>query len=242
MHPKGEHLAPRRFEPATESEARKRLDLFRSVIKGIQNIHPEVLGATVYGSMIKGDQAHAQSDIDSFVYIDAENEHANPNLETYRQEILNQMGAKPQDDHYYEDLKIKALSGPILDQEIADQLDYYKQHKAYLSTIEEKYAAAGSMAEKTELLKQEPFRLLDQGIIGMFHARIGSGIEKYRKMFLEKLVSIPDRSKAEEIWSEVVFLLDTFEKRNEPVGESRIPATISDALKMYAPELKDSIG
>ena len=67
-----EKVSARRFELATAPVARTRLDVFRDGIKKFQKKHSEVLGATVYGSMVKGEKAKATSDVDAFLYIDAD--------------------------------------------------------------------------------------------------------------------------------------------------------------------------
>lgn len=227
----------RRYEPPTNEIARQRLDTFRESVKQFQKERPEILGATLYGSMMKGSQAREESDIDAFMYIDGELlKDKNVDTEKYRTTFLENFGGKDSGEReYFEDLRLKELSSEIIDKEIEDQISHYKEYKNYKNTLDEKYAEATTEKDKETLLKQEPFRNFDFAISGMFHPRIGTGIEKYRKVFLEKMRSISDREIAEKIWGEVAFNLRTYETRKDPTVEIVIPETLEDAMRLYDP-------
>ena len=239
----------RRFLPATESSAKLRLDNFRNGIKNFQKENPEVLGATVYGSMIKGEQAKETSDVDAFLYIDKEilpegekgkNEVA---IESeYRNNFLKSLNI-PEDEasKYYSDLRPKLLDGQVLDNDINSRIEHDNQMKAYKKMLEEKYTYEASDEEKEKLLSQEPQFKNDFAISGMFHARVGGGIEKYRRLFLEKINALPDKEMAEKIWKDVCFDLKTYEQRADQNKKIEIPSTINEALCVYHPDLYKSI-
>ncbi len=234
-----EKVTERRFELPVQEDARGRLEAFRTTVKEFQKENPEVLGATVYGSMIKGKQAHSESDIDAFLYIDAENPACNStNPDLYRDKFLNKLGAETLEERsrYYEDLRSQFLSTDILEKEIADQLDFYTKESLYKEMLRQRYGES-SEEEKEQLLKQEPdFRTIQFGISGMFHARVGSGIEKYRKVFLEKIAHLSDKNKAEKIWGEVASQIRTMEQRRDHDVVIETPDTFMDALRKYDPE------
>jgi len=239
----------KRFLPATESFAKARLDNFRSGIKSFQKEHPEVLGATVYGSMIKGDQAKETSDVDAFLYIDKENL---PNGEKskdidvleseYRSGFLKSLNISQEEaSKYYGDLRPKLLDDQVLNNDINARVEYDNQMKAYKKMLEEKYTYEASDEEKGKLLSQEPQLKNDLAIPGMFHARVGGGIEKYRRLFLDKVNALPDKEMAEKIWKDVCFELKTYEERSDPNKKIEVPQTLNEALRVYHPDLYKSI-
>ena len=238
-----------RFLPATESIAHERLNHFRGTVKEFQKKFPEVLGATVFGSMIKGEQAKETSDIDSFIYIDKDkipkdigidNPHDLEQL--YLSKFKNKLNL-PEDDFqkYYHDLRTKVLSNDILENSIADFIDYEESHEEYKKMVESTYSFEMLEEEKNKLLKAEPpLAYINQPISGMFHARVGTGIEKYRQLFLEKINSLSDKNMAEKIWRSVHFNLKTYEQREDENKTIKIPETLNEALQVYHPDLYKS--
>ncbi|MEI7810230.1 MAG: nucleotidyltransferase domain-containing protein [bacterium] len=239
----------RRFTPAIETSAKTRLNNFRDGIKDFQKQNPEVLGATVYGSMIKGEQAKETSDIDAFLYIDKETLPEGENGKSkdvveleYRNNFLKSLNIPEGEvSKYYGDLRPKLLDNQTLDNDINTRIEYDNKMKAYKKMLEEKYTYEASDEEKEKLLSQEPQFKNDFAISGMFHARVGRGIEKYRHMFLDKVNALPDKEMAEKIWNEVYFDLKTFEERSDPNKKIEIPSTLNDALRVYHPDLYKSI-
>lgn len=235
-----------RFLPATESIAHARLDNFRSKIKEFQKEHPEILGATVYGSMIKGDQAKATSDIDAYVYIDEDKIPKDIWIDnTY---LLEQLYLKkfenkldlPEGDFgkYYHDMKTKVLSDNILQNEIENFIDYEKDNEAHKAMLKTTYRFDMLEEEKEALFQSAPaLAHVSPAIAGMFHARVGTGIDKYRHLFLEKINALPDRNLARKIWESTQFTLNTFEKREDPTKTIEIPSTLDHALRIYHPDL-----
>lgn len=239
----------RRFTLATETSARTRLDNFRDGVKDFQKQNPEVLGATVFGSMIKGEQAKETSDVDAFLYIDketlleGENGKSEDVVESeYRNNFLKSLNI-PADEasKYYGDLRPKLLDSEILDNDINTRIKYDNQMKEYKKMLEEKYTYGASDEEKEKLLSQEPQFKNDFAISGMFHARVGSGIEKYRHLFLDKVSELSDKEMAEKIWNDVYFDLKTYEQRSDPNKKIDIPPTLNDALRVYHPDLYKGI-
>jgi len=75
MGESGEALQ-KRFELPKDEQIRERLVSFQNAISSLQESNPEVVGATVYGSMVTG-SAKETSDIDGFVFIDAKRAKGN---------------------------------------------------------------------------------------------------------------------------------------------------------------------
>lgn len=243
-----EEMVPaKRFELATDPVARERIDFFRDAIKAFQHEHPEVLGATVFGSMIKGDRAGATSDVDAFLYIDGEaipeemqNENTKDIEDRYRSDLLQKMGVSSAEARsLYGDLFPKLLSTEVVNRNIQANV-VYERARAEKTRILMETDTSDMTPEQKEQLYDPPENAPtdDFEIGGMFHARVGSGIEKYRKLYLEKLAQLPDKELAESIWSGVYAQLETMEAGDK---KRRVPRTLEDALKTYHPELYESV-
>ncbi|MFA6274189.1 MAG: hypothetical protein WC662_03435 [Candidatus Paceibacterota bacterium] len=257
MEEKVKPIYEKRFALPINESAKNRLNDFRVAVKEYQKEHPEILGATIYGSMIKGNQAKETSDIDSFLYIDADNipkENKDPNEKLqnpyspafkYRSELLNSLNISQKDEeNFYEDLKPIILNSEIIDKNINNCIKFEIENNNYKKMLNEKYNNEMSEEEKYKLLSQEP--VMDKmdfspEIAGMFHVQIGKGVDKYRHLFLEKLNALPDKKIAESIWEEVHFTLNTFEKRKDTEKKIKIPSTFDEALKIYHPDLYKNI-
>jgi predicted nucleotidyltransferase len=243
-----EVMSAKRFELAKDDVARSRLDKFRDTLKMFQDKHPEVLGATVYGSMIKGEAARAQSDVDAFLYIDADTlPEANRPTEQgdiqskYRSDFLNELGIPEEEaERLYGDLIPKLLSSEILSANIKANVEYESAQEAQKRLIDAAYDSGASDEEKQRLFAQEIRSSATDNfeIAGMFHARVGSGIEKYRRLFLEKLAELPNQEIAKSIWSNVYAQIETMEAGNK---SRRVPRTLDDALMIYHPDLYKKI-
>lgn len=241
---KDERVPGKRFEVATDPVAKSRLDSFREEIDNFQQKHPEALGATVFGSMIKGDKANSESDVDAFMYIDAEtlpDEEKQKDPKTiqreYRNNFLNDLGVSESEaKKYYGDLFPKLLSTEIIDNNIQDNIRFQIEEALIKKKIRETDKSQMSEEERLLLYSEEPKRVADNfEISGMFHARVGHGIEKYRRMYLEKLAAIPDQKMAENIWRGTYAQISTMEGSYDK--SRRLPSTLSDALRTYHPEL-----
>ncbi len=243
-----------RFELPTNEVAKERLDIFRKAVKEFQTEHPEVLGATVYGSMIKGKQANESSDIDACVYIDSDSEdYAGQDEDFYKESLIAKTGLVDGDDglEYVEHLKPVLINEKKIDDEITAQASFFSKEKEIDKRIlelndEMKKAEIGTDSARVLECKKEKEKLYKEKLntrntefwlTGMFHARVGSGIEKYRKMFLEKIASLPDKDISERIWSkDVAESLRIFEERWDSSTEVLIPKTLEKALEVYHPE------
>lgn len=241
----------RRFELATETSARTRLDNFRDGIKNFQKENPEVLGATVYGSMIKGEQAKETSDVDAFLYIDKEtiqNKELLQNKDNYigikyLDKFMKSLDISNEEEQkYYHDLRSKLLSNEIIIKDIDDFVQSETKYNTYKKMLGENYTYDLPEEEKEKLLAQEPITQgVDFATAGLFHARVGTGIEKYRHLFLEKVAELSDKEMSHNIWKDIYSQLKTYEQRSDPKKKIEIPATLNDAMRVYHPDLYKNI-
>lgn len=241
----------RRFTLATETTARTRLDNFRDKVKDFQKKNPEVLGATVYGSMIKGEQAKETSDIDAFLYVDAETMPEKENLQEkynfvdikYRTDFLKSLNISNEDEQtYYRDLRVKLLSEETIDKDIDDYIQSETRYNTYKQMLNEKYTYDLPEEDKEKLLAQEPLTQgMDFATAGMFHAKVGYGLEKYRHLFLEKVNELSDKKMSDNIWKDIYSQLKTYEQRSDPSKKIEIPATLDEAIRIYHSDLYKSI-
>ena len=209
----------RRFQPPTEKKAKERLDAFRKNVKEFQKKNPEILGATVFGSMIKGQEASETSDIDGFLYIDDSTipeknrrKSRQGTEEEYRTLFLESSHLSYFDAHkYYKDLTARVLNEKDLEKEINDYAKFIIQITEYFND-ESEVGKIEDKEKETQITNTISARTLNNSTVGIFHAQVGRGIEKYRRFFLKKLLTFTNKKDADYIWKAVYLCL---KKENE---------------------------
>ena len=253
-----------RFNPATETTAKARLDVFRNGVKKFQEKYPEVLGATLFGSMMKGEKAHKDSDIDAMLFIDgeaiqsteinpvdAESGYSDPLLlispsiffaQEYRSKFLEELHVSEDEiNKYYKDVSARMISGEIIDKEIDRFLKSSHLYEEWRNNFNKKEHNNLTKEEKDTLMKDNDMGFIDPTIFFMFCASVGRGIEKYRQLFLEKLYNLPDRKIAEYMWEGVYWKVLFFEQdRNETI-KGNVPKNIEEAIHVYHPDFYKKI-
>lgn len=240
-----------RFTPALEINAKKRLDFFRNKIKDFQKKYPEVIGATIFGSMIRGKSAHNESDVDSILYIDKEVIPVNkrPKDGDYKKEeelAFIYLGKFIKESKIDKNEISKYSIHPVLISEdlIDESIDESKINKGFFEKLKKKvYLENKNLSEeKIDTIMRDSLIVgVNSDVCGLFHAKVGIGIEKYRKMFLEKIYNLEDRSMSEYIWENVYLKVLRFEQGRENPVSINIPKTLDMAIKIYHPDLYKKI-
>lgn len=115
-------LDKKRFIAPKNQEAQQKLHAFREVVEKIAGLRPEIAGATVFGSMTKGN-ADNKSDIDAFLFVDAEKIGEITNEEKNSAEM--ELAFKPVPKHVlFNDLAMKARFKPLIEQEMQEKTSF----------------------------------------------------------------------------------------------------------------------
>jgi predicted nucleotidyltransferase len=246
----------KRFELPTEPKAKERLNDFREKIKEFQKIYPEILGATVFGSMIRGEKAKGTSDIDAILYIDGEDQNVLKKLQDYKNSrerenvaeiylnnFFNESKIKKSDKKYYHLAPIivnKFLINESIDESLYEEAGY----REWESNFENKNRKLISVPREKILKRIEESHPgdADPDIYPIFHAQVGKGIEKYRQMYLGKLFNLykkgeKGKKSVEYIWENIYFKLLKSESTRDRQIDINIPKTFIEALKVYYPKL-----
>jgi predicted nucleotidyltransferase len=246
--PPKEDLGPKRFEIQSDDFIRERLDIIQSGIEEMQEEDPNVLGLTMFGSMVKG-KAHETSDVDGYLFLDAErlaqeeeqlaaqeNREARPvtfdigdtgNLSTYPGEHLY--------DVYKPLIKEKFTKGDLLNEEQISDVNIRPISEEIIDRHLSSLLQASKLSENSEDgVDIEP----SQNLYGLFHLSIGHGLEKYRQQVIEKLEEFG--SEGEEIWSKIIGQTEKLEQYMYTDTPVRYPRTLAEARDLYIPETNSS--
>jgi len=253
-----------RFNTATETTAKARLEFFRNGVKKFQEKYPEVLGATLFGSMMQGNKAHKDSDIDATLFIDGEitpskdiskvdtNSIFSESLELispsvffaqeYRSKFLEELNV-PQDEipKYYKDFSARIISGKVIDTAIDDFLKIGHLYKKWRDGFSKEKYNNLNKEEKDTLMMNNDLGFVDPTIFFMYCASVGKGIEKYRQLFLEKLYNLSDKEMAEYMWEAVHWKILFFEQGRTDIIKENVPNNLEEAIRIYHPDFYKKI-
>lgn len=226
--------------------SKKILNGLRNELQEIQSVHPEVIGATVYGSQVKGiargsEDPLGQSDIDCYIFVDGESIGIQDNGDegTYPKEgdeswdrVNDSLGSEIRGrverrfglfDSTSKDMRVRILTKARVDNDIDRALAH---EQAIID-------ADANNTARPRLSETRPHDL-DK----LFHLQLGHGLDAHRKYILERL----KRSGAagEAVWKDCASSIDLMESGKLPkeVGIQRgmnnlYPRDIEGALRMY---------
>ena len=89
-------LQEKRYVISKEENARKKFEVFREIFWRVEKEHPEIIGATLFGSMVKG-TAGLNSDIDAFIFVDLDK--IKNTITPQEVEVANAQIAKLKNEH-----------------------------------------------------------------------------------------------------------------------------------------------
>jgi predicted nucleotidyltransferase len=255
--PRPKSESEKRFSLSDEEFSKVRLRAVQDEVETIKKKHPEVLSFCMFGSMVKG-TAHKGSDIDGWLYIDAEElskikntdekdllrydngqVYFDPNaIKEYIVSLREGVKARAAlEDKDVEHIRSRPISKKIINTEINELVAYYRAKEKYKLDWDKWSDGSPRFAtldQSLEHKRSEPKRPEYRGtnLEGMFHLDVGGGIRKYRKMFIEKLSKLGEDG--ERIWLDTIKGTEMLEHGKHADGTKRYPRTLAEAEKVYA--------
>lgn len=253
-----EEAQTKRFVLSHEQFAKDRIEGVRSSVDHLQQEHPEILGLTLYGSTVKGTSTEA-SDIDGFVFVDAEKVLGSQDSEITKEVIDDKYGDSMGD--FFEDstqikyeelvrgvlrsqaglteeqvkhVRIRPVSKRIIDTQIAqlsDYVDRLSEHKIKYSEYLSGITSGGKRIERPEMPETVP---TTYNLSGLFHLKVGKGIEAYRAYTVDKLSSMG--SNGEQVWGQIIESVESLERNMHSGTQIRYPRTLEEARRAYLPK------
>ncbi|MBP7006087.1 nucleotidyltransferase domain-containing protein [Patescibacteria group bacterium] len=239
--PTKEDLGPKRFEVQPDRFVHERLDAVQSGVEEIKGGDPSVLGLTLYGSMVKG-KAHEDSDIDGYLYLDAEQlaqnearqalqENREPRPVTFDIGDTGTLSTYP-GEHLYDVYKplIKdkfTKSGFLTEEQISD-INLRPISKEIIDRhLDSLQQALKLVRNGEENVSPEP----SQNLYGLFHLEVGRGLGSYRQQVIEKLEGLGQEG--EEIWSMIIGQTEKMEQYMYTDTPIHYPRTLAEARNTY---------
>jgi hypothetical protein len=247
--PPKENLGPKRFEIQSDSFVHERLDAVQNGVEEMKEEDPSVVGLTMYGSMVKG-KAHEGSDIDGYLYLDAERlaqnemeqalqENREPRPVTFDTGDAGNLSTYPGEHLYdvYKPLLNEKMTkdGSLTEEQVSDinlrpiSGEIIDRH---LGSLQQGLEMARNGEEGVNI---EP----SQNLYGLFHLEVGRGLGGYRQQVIEKLEGLGQEG--EEIWSKIIGQTEKLEQYMYTDTPIRYPRTLAEARNTYMPK-KESAG
>lgn len=245
---------PKRFSPSSEPFAVERRKGLRRAFETYQEQHPELVGLTLYGSIIKTrSEAEAirlresatkakhrpDSDIDGFFFINAEQvERQTGNLEVIEYEhtageITNAHFRRDISQRYRAELHA-AVSRELTDMS-GDQVRSLNVVPVSFQIVEHLLQEWQKKVQGREQFEPSPEArrntYLAPQIYQMFFLAIGHGLDEYRRQVLDFLSGLGARG--EEMWLELITLVELNEQDATLDPRRHYPRTLEEARKMY---------
>lgn len=237
-------LGPKRFEIQSDTFIKERLNAVQSGVEKMKEENTNVIGLSLFGSMVKGN-AHEGSDIDGYLYIDAEHlaqeeaelaaqENREPRPVTFDVVNIGNISTYP-GEHLYDIYKplIKEKfteDGSLTEEQISDI-----NVRPVSSEIIDRHLSL--LQKGLELSKRDDTNVkieASQNLCGLFHLAVGHGLDKYRQEIIEKLEGLGEDG--ESIWGNIIGQTEKLEQYMYTDTPIRYPRTLVEARAMYIHE------
>ncbi len=235
---------PRYVEGTAENT--ETLERFSSGLRELKQANPEILGATVFGSRLKG-EGTAKSDVDCTVLIDADAlEGHGIAIEVSETGIL-EWGENKDLKHDFEahfgkvladktDKAENTLMGGIYVQPLSDKLIKTQLNKylAYLDSVDH-YRSAKEQWLESDSATQPPEMpetvVITGGIPALFGPDLIDGLGEYRKTVIDTLSQAG--SHGEEAWQTILHGVEFGEGHRSIEDQTAYPLTLEQARQWY---------
>jgi len=223
-------------------EITQKLDLLTEGIYELQTINPDIVGASLFGSTLKG-EATPESDFDTSIFLDAnmleemgiavsEDKYGgvsidDPELKTEYSKYLSDYLAKKMGEDstkLEEGLFLTPISHEIIDSQIDNFLkkaeayqDYKKSYKDWWDNNNE-----GPAPEPPET------PIMGSNVGSLFRAELGPGLEEYRDHVLTRLGEAGQTG--EEAWEAI---LSTVKFGEGHIDDNHYPSSLAEATETY---------
>lgn len=210
-------LESKRFVITKEQGARSKLDVFQQALQTARTKHPEIIGATLFGSMTKN-TTHEGSDIDTFVFVDLdqikstftpdeyqraeqwiqeekqlEPRFVAPPIEDaiatlrYKPLIVEPLIAVGMQREQMRDVRVRVLSRDFLRQEIEHCVENTNQRLAWEEAVRLQEKKDGNFYEWLGNNPKPEPYFADWKLSAIFHLSLGKDLQGYRKFILDTL-------------------------------------------------------
>lgn len=242
--PQKEELGPKRFEVQTDGFVKKRLDAIREGLKEMKEENPNVLGLTLFGSMVKG-KAHEDSDVDGYLFLDVDRlaeeenelalqENREPRPVTFDIGDTGNLSTYPGEHLYdiYKPLIREKLThdGSLSEEKIRDINIRPVGHDMIDKHLLSLQQAIESLKNGDSEVRIEP----SQNLYGLFHLAVGHGLEGYRKYIIEELEQLGQEG--EDIWRTIIRKTEQLEQYMYTDTPIHYPRTLTEARRAYISE------
>lgn len=252
----------KRFSLPQDENIRSRLHQVRAGFQELQSQNPEVVGMTLFGSMVKG-TAHQDSDIDSFIFIEGEQfkqritDEAKQWAEQELTERTSSRYSSPQKSidlaaqYQYEPvieatmiaqgltpeqikhMRVRVISNDLIEQELTRAINYEKAFAEFMRQSDE--WMSGQSSSFDEAPERPELVIIDWKIPALFHVAIGNKLDLYRKHIITTLEEQGDIG--EKIWKHIITHTADMERNMQASTYDHLfPTTLKQAKELYVPE------
>lgn len=221
-------------ENAPEGLARERLRVFRDALSEVQERYPEVLGATIFGSTVKG-RVKSESDIDSYLFIDADKAvEAKRPFNTVN--VYDRHTSTPTDPRLA-DLRMKLTME--LDLTVKQVMHIFEIPISAEIIHEMVSSEATNVANRIKLEEENPHlhpqplsSVTDMHTIrALFHLGVNdAGIRPYRAQAIEEMKKLG--TVGERLWQDITRHVLYYEEGRRG-AEIYFPKTLDEAARIY---------
>lgn len=242
---------PRFVEGSHENE--ETLEKFTNELEIIQEENPEIVGATLFGSRLKGEST-AKSDVDTVIFIDAAqlkehgitveiDEQGNivpGDFTKYTKEFKEHIGKRLANSTNKDPETITGglFIAPIDDELIKKSIDqvvtYHQQYQEYKQEFEE-WVENRSWDDESEGPKPPEWVGLNSAIGQLFHPALLSGLDEYRQEVIGYLKQ--QGSFGEKVWQDdILGKLSFGEGHLKTSDQASYPINLDEAGYWYGRE------
>jgi predicted nucleotidyltransferase len=223
--------SPERFVPPNNPELEDRLNNLVNIIEETKAEMPEVIAATLQGSMVKG-YATPESDIDGFIFIDNE-----------RLANDGKSAAFAINKHGYGEFKlpveVKSYYKESINGRIQNELSLKSEQVEQLfitpistEIIDELLKAKSDQITKTESGTTPDFKTILVTLSAMFHKELTSGLKPYQTHLLNRLSEMGELG--EDLWEIIIRETEWREQFFTADNPHKYyPRTLDEAKKAY---------
>lgn len=252
MRQRFEGSAQKRFEIATDSYSRERLRVLRETLAEWKQKLPDIhLGLSLFGSLSKGKpldaSVAAQSDIDAHVFLDCDDVARKGQM--LPQEVIMRYYhiASDEDKRQWNPKTAWWVLAGLIEADVAGKLHQLTppvndgirvqpislHHKDSLYDRVYRYAYPD--------LDNNPEDFVDHFVVAApWHLDVGGGMRRYRRAFLEDLLTNESPAEREKLWEEVYHCIVNVERLdNIPTDlKKQFPRTFREACHYYGVNLE----
>lgn len=177
-------LDTHRFSLTTDPHLREKIKILREVFRKLHASYPEIMGFTLFGSIIKGYAINKDSDIDLNVYLNEDKIRAKSDKESRNKPVF----ALPLYEQIHNDIHTTLATAGFTDTELKSR---------------ERVICESEIAETLRR------HLLNANIVSLFELAIGKDLYDYRKLVISTLEKMGERG--ENAWLDIMWELSARE-------------------------------